>query len=114
MFTCVLFREIQDDLIQCSFIAAFIKWIITMLKVNLQCHIPYNIIKVLLFVEFYKTVLFGTIKTRMNGLWDANKVELYTFVLKICTTNIGVYTIKNRDTKIFYNNTDIFSEMYRQ
>lgn len=101
MFTCVLFREFHDDSIQCSFIAAFIKWIITMLKVNFQCHILYNIIKVLLFVEFYKTIIFGTIKAYINGLWNANKVELYTFVLKMCTTNIGVYTIKNRDTKIF-------------
>lgn len=72
-----------------------------MLKVKCQCHIPYNIIMVLLFVEFYKTFLFGTIKTHINGLWNANKVELYTFVFKMCTTNIGVYTIKIETPKYF-------------
>lgn len=72
-----------------------------MLKVKCQCHIPYNIIKVPPFVEFYKTVSFGTVKSHKNGLCKANKVELYRFVLKMCTTNIDEHTIKNRDTKIF-------------
>lgn len=50
------------------FIAAIFKWIITMLKVKFQCQIPHIIIKVLLFVECYKTVLFGTVETHINEL----------------------------------------------
>lgn len=83
-----------------------------MLKVKLQCHIPYNIIKVLLFVEFYKTVLFGTIKTHINGLWNANQVELYTFVLKICNTIILVCTQSKIETPKYFKITLLYFQKF--